>query len=140
MNRATEGDIVSNAALFVVGLSGLYLVAFGVASFAAPGAVKRFLLGFATTASRHYGELAARLLVGGAFVHAAPRLPSAALHQVVGWGLLLTTAAMLLVPWRFHRAFAQRTVPAALPFLPVLGGVSLLAGCWVLTTVTRATP
>jgi hypothetical protein len=119
--------------------AGLFLIGLGLLAWIRPGAAGRFLLGFAATAPRHALELGVRLAVGAAFVVAAPRTAAPALCAVAGWVLLATTAALLAVPWRVHRDFARRTVPAALRHLRLLGLAALAAGgrSWPACTPAR---
>lgn len=56
----------------VVFAAGLFFACLGATSLVAPEAVRRFLLGFATSPARHYLEQALRLAVGGAFILHAP--------------------------------------------------------------------
>jgi hypothetical protein len=119
---------VISVAIALVGIAGGFLVTFGVAALFAPLRVKTFLLGFAVTRLRHLLELALRLAIGMAFVLAAPRLPGSAAFVAVGAVLLATTLAMALLPFRLHKAFAERSVPAALPHLSLIGFASIVAG------------
>jgi hypothetical protein len=119
-------------ALTVVLLTGAYFVGLGVASLVMPQAAARFLLGFAGSAAAHYVELLLRLIVGAAFVVRAPALPWPTVFMLFGWGLVLTTIGLCAVPWRWHRRFAERTVPQALRHLPLLGVASLALGAFVL--------
>lgn len=131
--------MLDTLALTVVVLTGVYFVGLGVASLARPPAAERFLLGFAASAGAHYIELLVRLVVGAAFLVRAPALPSPAAFTLFGWGLVITTIVLFAVPWPWHRRFAQRTVPRALRFLPLLGVASLVLGAFVLV-VTLAGP
>jgi len=134
-----EGPIVIDVlALAVVASAGLYFVALGVSAFVSPSRTRRFLLAFAGTPTKHYTELALRMLLGGAFVMSAPRLPLSGPFGLFGWVLVGTTLALVLVPWRWHHRFAQRAVPEALRFLPLLGVCSALLGVLVLWAVWRA--
>lgn len=124
--------MISIFASALVVLTGLYLVGLGSASLLAPAQAARFLLGFATSASAHYLELLVRLAVGGAFLHHAPQMRFSSVFVVVGWILLVTTAGLLLVPWRWHHRFAQRAVPRAVGHLGLIGVASLVLGSLVL--------
>ncbi len=115
-----------------VTLAGLFLVSLGVLALARPAIVREFLLGFATTPARHYTEIAVRVAVGMALVTSAPRMAGPEWVSAGGWILLVTSLAMLLVPWRAHRAFAQRAVPRALDFLPAIGLASIAMGAAIL--------
>lgn len=118
--------MIGHVACGAVFLAGVFLAGLGLASLVAPAAARRFLLGFAASPSLHYTELALRGVVGASFLVQAPAMRFAPLFAGAGWVLLLTTAGLLLVPWRWHRRFAQRSVPAALRLLPLLGVASLL--------------
>lgn len=130
--------MVTVVALAIVVLSGVFLLALGATALFRPPWARRFLLGFAGSSTKHYVELGIRLLVGAAFILAAPSMVGSAVVSGAGWLLLLTTGVMLFIPWRIHRAFAQRTVPQALAFLPFLGLASVAAGAVVLWAMFSA--
>jgi uncharacterized protein YjeT (DUF2065 family) len=117
----------------------LYLVAFAATALLAPSRAAGFLLGLAGTARAHYLELALRGLAGAALVWQGPRMHFGSAFSGLGWLLVLTTAGLALVPWRWHRAFAQRAVPYALRHLRLLGLASLLAGGLVLAALRGST-
>mgnify|MGYP003407782027 FL=1 len=122
-------DMLATAVVF---LTGLYLVVLGVAAFVAPNVAARFLLGHAGSAAAHYAELLVRLIVGGALLLTADSMQFPAVFSAIGWVLLITAAGLLLVPWQWHRRFAQRFVPQAVRHLKLLGAASLVFGGSVL--------
>jgi hypothetical protein len=97
-----------------------------------PSRAAAFLMGFASNAAVHYGELLARSVVGLAFVVRASHVPFPWSFAGFGWLLVVTSAGLLLVPWRRHRAFTQLAVPRALRRLPLIAVTSLAAGIFVL--------
>ena len=127
--------MIEVVALTVVISTGLFFVALGCVSLLAPSRASRFLLGFADSPTKHYAELAVRFLVGGAFVLSAPRAAISGVFSLLGWVILVTTAGLLLIPWRWHHRFARRAVPEALRFLPLVGTSSVLIGGVVLWSV-----
>ena len=129
--------VIEAIALAGVAAAGLFFIALGSTSLVAPRRASQFLLGFADSPSKHYAELTLRFLVGGCFVAFAPRMLFATAFSFFGWVLLATTAALLLVPWRWHHRFAARAVPAALRFLPLIGVSSLALGGLVLVAMLR---
>jgi hypothetical protein len=129
--------VIEVLALSVVIAGGVFFLSLGSVSLLSPAQASRFLLGFAGSATKHYAELAVRFLVGGAFVIAAPAMRISGLFSLLGWTLLVTTAALLLIPWRWHHRFARRAVPEALRFLPLVGTSSLALGGLVLWSVFR---
>jgi hypothetical protein len=112
----------------VLAIAALYFLAFGTIALIRPQHAKRFLLGFADTAAKHYAELFLRMLVGGSLLIVATTSRYSTVLTVFGWILVLSTAAMALMLWRMHRRFAQSSVPKALRFLPLIGLSSLAMG------------
>ncbi|HLM66696.1 MAG TPA: hypothetical protein VK358_04170, partial [Longimicrobium sp.] len=94
-----------------------------------------FLGGFASSARTHSLELALRLGAGGAMVVYAPGMRFPDTFAFVGWMLVITTAALAAVPWRWHQRFARWAVPQALPHLKLVGAASILLGSLVLASV-----
>jgi hypothetical protein len=121
-------------------LAASYFLVLGIACLAAPARASRFLSGFATSARVHGIEMAARLAVGAALLLYAPRLPWPALFTWAGWLLVGTTAVLLAIPWHWHQRFAQRVVPQALRYLPVVGIVSVAMGAALLAAVVIGSP
>jgi hypothetical protein len=119
-------------AMAVVLAAGLYLVALGLALLARPAWASRFLMGHAASGPLHYLELSVRIVVGLAFVHSAPDMLAPGLFHLVGWVLVGTSVLLVLVPWQWHRRLAERSVPQALRFSPLLGLASMLMGGGVL--------
>ena len=122
-------DMLATAVVF---LTGLYLVVLGVAAFVAPDVAARFLLGHAGSAAAHYAELLVRLIVGGALLLTADSMQFPAVFSAIGWVLVATTAGLVLIPWHWHRRFAQRFVPQAVRHLKLVGAASLVFGGSVL--------
>lgn len=118
-------------AQLVVILTGCYLVGLALVAWFRPETAKRFLTAFAATASVHYLEMSVRLLVGGAFVLRSPFMPFTNAFSLLGWALVVTTVCLLVLPWAWHRRFAQSVVPPALDRLAWLAAPSFAAGCFV---------
>ena len=124
-------------ALTVVVLAGLYFIALAAVSLFLPVRANRFLLGFADSALKHYAELLLRVVVGAALILHAPRMLLSGAFTLFGWLLLITTACLLLVPWRWHHRFAQHLVPRATRHITLIGLVSLVLGGLILAAVVR---
>lgn len=133
-----DQSMIEYSAHVVVVLAALYFIALGTTSLLAPAFAKRFLLGFAESAAVHYTELLVRLVVGVAFLVHAPKMRFATGFGVVGWLLVVTTVALLLVPWQWHHRFARQTVPRVLRYLTLIGLCSWVLGGFVLVAVVRA--
>ena len=124
-------------ALSVIVLAGLYLFALGLAALLVPAQAKRFLRGFASSPIAHVVELSLRLLVGAALIESAHRVHWPGAFTFFGWVLLVSTAVLLALPWRWHQRFAQQTVPTATRFIALIGLASLALGGYILVAVAR---
>ena len=130
--------LIAKAIVVVVAIFFLML---GTVALVRPAIARGFLLGFASTALKHYAELLARILVGGSLLVLAPNSAYSTALSAFGWLLIGTTTFMALVPWRIHRRFAQSAVPKALRFLPLIGITSLVIGVlllWVIAASSAA--
>lgn len=99
----------------IVVVFGLFLVGLTVVSFAMPGTVERFFAAFASSARAHYAEQATRLLVGAALVVASSTMWRAGIFRVIGWGIVISSVVLMLVPWRWHRSFGEVILPVLIP-------------------------
>ncbi len=129
--------LIEVLALIAIVLTGLYLLGLGAAALVAPAKASRFLLGFASSLPIHFVELSLRLLVGAALVVYAPRMFLSGAFNLFGWVLLITTASLLLVPWRWHQRFAQFAVPRVIHHIALVGLASLVIGGSILVSVAR---
>jgi hypothetical protein len=114
--------------LVVILSTGIYLILLGVAALAVPEKASSFLKGFAASAKLHYLELSIRFMVGFALLQLADRLPGSIFFMLFGAILVSTTAILFLVPWQYHRSFAERSVPRALRYLTMIGVSSIILG------------
>lgn len=124
----------------LVMLVAVFFLVLGATALLHPAIARGFLLGFASTALKHYAELLARIIVGAAFLLIAPESPFSTALSGFGWLLVGTTALMALVSWRLHRRFAQFVVPKALRFLPLIGGASMVFGGLLLWVTVASNP
>ena len=116
-----------------------FFLLLGLVALIRPEHARRFLLGFAASASKHYAELGARFVVGGAMLVVAPHSVYSPALTAFGWLLIVTTAVMAIVPWRIHRRFTEAAVPKALRFLPMIGVTSVvLGGLFLWSTLTAS--
>jgi len=122
----------------IVLLVGLYFVALGAMSLFAPGKAKNFLLGFAGSAFKHYLELSIRLIVGGSILVQAPHLIYSDVFALFGWIVVGTTVCLLFIPWKWHRRFAEKAVPTAVGYLPIIGVASFALGAGLLACLIQS--
>lgn len=131
--------LLAASKIVLLAVSGYFLL-LGVISLFRPNMAKRFLLGFANSALKHYSELCIRFVVGGALLQFAPSAYYPAALNVAGWLLIGTTAVMTLVPWRMHDRYTRVSVPKALNYLPIIGVSSLGLAGFLLWSIYTANP
>ncbi|MCE9678450.1 hypothetical protein LZP69_04455 [Shewanella sp. AS1] len=119
---------VEQVAYFIVLVAASYLIGLGLAAFIHPKQISRFLLAFASSLKLHLIEIGLRLIVGAALLGYAPQMRFSAGFTLFAWILIWTSIALILLPWRWHRAFAQKAVPLFTRQLPILGLGSLVLG------------
>jgi hypothetical protein len=129
--------VSSHLALGVVACAGLYLICLGLMAIWRPEPTRRYLAAHASTRPAHFLEMSIRIVVGGALLLAASRMLFASAFVVFGWTLLGTSVLLLLLPWRWHSAFAQRVVPQINQRLPVIAFGSLVGGGLLLFAIWR---
>lgn len=112
----------------LVVIAGLCLITLATVALARPAVARRFLLGFAQTATAHYTEMAARILVGVALVVASPRMVFSQFFLWFGVVLLASSVLLLCLPWKWHRSMGERVLPKLVGVLGVVSPVSLLIG------------
>jgi uncharacterized protein YjeT (DUF2065 family) len=112
-------------------LAAAYLLVLGLLALFRPALASRFLLGFVTSAGAHYAELLVRLAFGASFLVVAAATRAPVVFQAAGGLLVVTTLGLALVPWRWHAAFAARSVPEALKHLRLIGVASLAMGGFI---------
>jgi hypothetical protein len=130
-------SLIEGFSLAIIVLAALYLLALGAASLVVPARACGLLLGFASSLRIHLAELFVRLFIGAALVLYAPRMFLSGAFSLIGWVLLATTACLLVVPWRWHRRFAQYAVPRATRHIALVGLASLAIGALILAAVAR---
>ena len=123
----------------IVVFAGFFLIALAAMALSRPAVVRRFLLGFAKTATAHYSEMAARILVGGALVLASPRMLIPKFFLWFGMALLVSSILLLCLPWKWHRSMGERVLPRLVSLLGLVSLVSfLLGGLLVAATIAGA--
>lgn len=114
-------------ALCILTIASLYLLLLGIFGLIRPKKLTDFLANFASTPGAHYLELFLRSLVGLSLLIVAPLGPLSTACRIIGWILLGTSTALLFVPWRQHRRFAQMVSPLVATLAPLIGASSIVA-------------
>ena len=111
---------------------GVLLIAFTGVTFAKPAMAERFLVRFASSAGTHYIEQVFRLLIGAALVVLSPVMWRPNLFWLFGWVIVVSSAALLCVPWQWHHRFGERVLPIVVRHLRLYAVGSLAFGALVL--------
>ncbi len=120
-----------------------YFVWFSIMVWFRPQFMQHYLLAFASNRRLHLLELGLRLLIGASCWLLSERLPSGLLQMLLVFvaGILwVTSLVLLLMPWQWHRTFATKAVPKALPFLSWLGIVTALLALGLVMLLTTLLP
>ena len=99
---------MSFVAAVVVVAFGVSLIAFAGVTFAKRAIAERFLSSFASSARSHYTEQVVRLLVGAALVLLSPTMWQPQIFRLFGWAVLISSAVLICVPWRWHHRLGER--------------------------------
>jgi hypothetical protein len=110
---------MSLVAAVVVAVFGLVLIGFAGVAFAKPAIAERFLALFATSARTHYAEQVPRLLIGAAIVARSPAMWEPNAFWLIGWAIVISSAALMLFPWQWHHRFGERVRPILFQHLSV---------------------
>ena len=90
---------------------GFFLIALTGVTFVKPAIAERFFMSFASSARTHYVEQVIRLLIGAALVVRSPTMWHADMFRLVGWAIVVSSAALILFPWQWHHRFGERVLP-----------------------------
>ena len=125
-------------AAIVVVACGLFLIGLTGVIFAKPARAERFLMSFASSARAHYVEQAFRLLIGASLVVLSPDMWQTDIFRIIGWAIVVSSIALILIPWRWHHRLGLRVLPKIVRHMR-LYAVGLFAfGALLLYGVSRA--
>ena len=125
---------MSVVAAVVVVLFGLSLITFTGVAFAKPARAERFLMAFASSARTHYVEQVFRILIGAALVVLSSTMWQANMFWLLGWAIVVSSVALICVPWQWHDRLGERLRPMLVRHLKLYAvgafafGVLLLYG------------
>jgi hypothetical protein len=90
---------------------GLFLVSLTVVVFAKPAVAERFFMSFASSARAHYTEQVVRLLIGASLIIRSAAMRQPKVFWLVGCAIVLSSLALILAPWQWHRRFGEKVRP-----------------------------
>lgn len=128
--RVLSGVVVVGFGLFLIGLAALIITM--------PSHAERFLRGFASSALTHYAEQGARLVVGAAVVTFASSMRYPEVFKLFGWLIVVSTAALLLIPWRWHNKFGTVVMPPVFRCMRIFALGAFALGALILYSASRA--
>jgi len=76
-----------------------------------PAVAERLLRPFANSARAHYTEQAVRVLVGASLVIFSAAMWQPKVFGFLGWVIVLSSAMLILTPWRWHQRFGTKMRP-----------------------------
>lgn len=130
--------MLETVSLVVVVMLAGYFFTLAFISIFRPEIAKTFLLGFATSPFKHYLELALRLIAGASLVAYSTKMAFSQVFTVAGWLLIATTTVLIFVPQFLHRRFAEKTVPEAVKYLPLIAISSAAIGAFIIYSIAAS--
>lgn len=115
--------------------TGVYFIGLAALCLCRPQRARRFLQKFASSARAHVIEMLLRLLAGIGMVAYAPYMLFQTPVELFGWVLIISSAILLCIPWRWHQRFSQWAIPFAIGILPLFGSLSFVLGALILAAV-----
>ncbi len=116
----------------VVVACGLCLIGFTCIVFVKPESARRFLMSFAGSARAHYVEQACRLLFGTSLVVLSAAMWQTTMFRVIGWAIVISSLALLVMPWRWHHRFGRRVLPSVVRHMKLYAVGVFAFGCLLL--------
>ena len=126
---------MSVVAAVVVVAFGLFLIALTGVAVAKPAIAERFVTAFASSARTHYAEQILRLLIGAALVVLAPTMWQPKIFWLLGWAVVMSSVALMCVPWQWHHRFAERVLPTVVAHLQLCAVGPFVFGALLLYAV-----
>jgi hypothetical protein len=123
---------MSVVAAIVVVVFGLSLITFTGVAFANPARAERFLMAFASSARTHYVEQISRILVGVALVVLSSTMWQPKMFWLFGWAIVVSSAALICVPWQWHDRLGERVRPMLVRYLKLYAVGAFALGALVL--------
>jgi len=124
-----SGVLVFGFGLFLIGLAALITTM--------PSHAEGFLMGFASSARTHYTEQGLRLVVGAAVVTFASSMRYPGLFKLFGWLIIVSTAALLLIPWQWHNKFGTLVMPPVFRRMRLFALGAFALGAFILYSASR---
>ena len=127
--NAVAGAILVAFSLFLVGLT--------VVVFAKPAVAERFFMSFASSARTHYTEQIVRLLIGASLIIRSGAMWQPKVFWFVGWGIVVSSLALILTPWQWHDRFGEEVRPRLIRHMKLFAvgllafGALLIYGVWL---------
>ncbi|MBV34323.1 MAG: hypothetical protein CMP47_02520 [Rickettsiales bacterium] len=113
-------------------LFALGLILFEVMVIVAKPKAIRFLNAFVKTPWHHFIEQAFRLIVGTALAIHSPNMKFSEFFGIFGWIVIITSLMLVGLPWRWHRAFAQKVIPTVIKLIQLYGLSCLALGIFII--------
>lgn len=124
------------AGIVVVGFAA-FLIGLAIVCACDRTRAERFLRAFASSARTHYAEQVLRLVVGVSIARSSEFMWLSEAFRIFGWVVVGSTLVLLVIPWRWHHAFAARVMPPVYRRLGLFALASATLGVCVLLAVFR---
>jgi len=123
-------------AKYVVICFGLFLISVGFLMLLAPKKAQEILKKAGSTPLINFGELVIRMIPATAMILYADLSKYPEFFKLLGWFMLVTSVLLLLVPRKYHHAYALWCASFLSPiYIRSISPFSFLFGCFMLYAV-----
>jgi hypothetical protein len=132
-----DSDLATLLAGLVVSTAGVLMIGFAGLVFARPALAARVLKLFASSARAHYIEQSLRIVFGAAIVVLSPAMWFETLFRVLGWAIVISSVALILIPWRWHHRFGALVLPELTRHIRLYAAAVCAFGVFLLVSILK---
>lgn len=100
---------------------GLLLIGLGTVMVIKPSMAEGFVAAFASSRKGHLAEMLFRLVFGTSLGLTWMSMWQPQLFRLLAWTIILSSIALLILPWQFHQRFGSRVIPVLVRHMRLYG-------------------
>ena len=111
---------------------GLYLISLLIITIVNKKIAVNYFSSFASSARAHYLEQMLRLIVGTSMLLFSKSMLYAQFFEMFAWIIILSTIALILIPWTWHNKLGKRVIPLTIRNLKFYAVSASIFGIFIL--------
>ena len=135
MLSATPINLLAGLVVFA---SGILLISFAATVYVRPAIAERFLMLFASSARAHYLEQTLRLVMGASIVVLSPAMWQPTAFSVLGWSIVVSSLALMLIPWTWHHRLGNHILPKLVRHMKLFAAAVFAFGALLLFALSTS--